>query len=289
MAIINPNSISREEYLRRKRKKKLLKYYVFIFLFILSISLLSFLSYRKNLRIHEVSLVGGVLVTEKDIREETERFLDGSYFLLFPKDNAFIYPKGKLEKDLSEKFKRIETIDISREGLNKLKITITERKPIAIWCTEGKVIGTTTPQDSFPKEDCYFIDQNSTIFATAPNFSGNVYFKYYGLVESRDPIGQKYIASTTVFTAINNFITDIKRIGLKPAYLKSMGEDEFSVVLLSGGQIYFDTKKSLENAIGNLSTLVNSVEFKNYSVSNIPVDYIDLRYGNKLFYKLKTQ
>lgn len=287
MAIINPNSIPREEYLRRKRKKKLIRYYIFASIFVLCIGLLSFGSYRKKVRINEVVLSGGVLVTEKEVKEETLNYLKGSYFLLFPKNNAFIYPKNGLENFLLDKFKRIETIDISLDGLNKIKITITERKPIAIWCTENKSTSTTT--DSGIKENCYFIDQNSTIFALAPNFSGNVYFKYYGLVTIDDPIGQKYIASTSVFSKINSFISDVKNFGMKPAYLKSIGEDEFSVALLSGGEIYFDTKKSLEDAKDNLNTLINSPEFKNYNISNIPIDYIDLRYGNKLFYKLKTQ
>ncbi|TSC70417.1 MAG: Uncharacterized protein CEO12_351 [Parcubacteria group bacterium Gr01-1014_46] len=298
------NLPQREEYLRKKRKLRRIKYGVFIFLIVLIIGGLSFASYRPEVRIDEVVLSGGLLVTEKEVREEALGFMDDSYFWLFPKNSSFLYPRSDLEKYLMERFKRIETIKISLEGLDKMIVEITERKPVAIWCRDivkkeapqilpVTVDASTTPTLPALEEkvvsipsSCYFIDLHSTIFAEAPDFSGDAYFKYYGLVEKENPIGQKYIASSTQFREINNFIEAVKKLSIKPLYLKAKGEDEFSLVLYGGGEVYFDVKKSLSLAYTNLETLLKSPELSSRG-GYLPVDYIDLRYGNKLFYKLR--
>lgn len=302
------NLPQREEYLRKKRKLKRIKYGVFCFILVLFVGLISYVSHLSKVRITEVSLNGGLLVTEKEVMEESLLFMKGSYFWLFPKNNSFLYQKEDLEKNLIEKFKRIETIKVSLEGLNKIVVDITERKPVAIWCSERKevevetipvVTSSSTESDLIltdtevqVKKDntdpkCYFIDLYSTIFAESPNFSGDAYFKYYGLVDGENPIGQKYIASSTQFTEINTFIEATKKLGIKPLYLKGKGQDEFSLVLYGGGEIYFDVKKSLSLAYDNLETLLKSPELT-FHVGYLPVEYVDLRYGNKLFYKLKT-
>lgn len=314
MAINKPTLLSREEYLKKKRKKITTKYSLLFLTLLVLTGFLSYGAHRKEVRISEVVLTGGILVTEKDISEESLNLISGSFFWLFPRNNSFLYSKKYLEENLMSKFRRIETINISLEGLNKMVVDITERKPIAVWCDKlpgskkvkigsgvaGVTLATTTIQsenepiqeeltskDSNPK--CYFIDLHSTIFAEAPDFSGDAYFKYYGLVESANPIGQKFIASSTQFTKINNFIDSVKKLKLKPLYLRVKGEDEFALVIHGGGEIFFDSKKSLSLAFDNLETLLSSSELS-FGIRESPsIDYIDLRYGNKLFYKLRTQ
>jgi len=278
----------REETLRKRRRQKRIKYGIFLLIFLLFVGIVSYISHLPKVRISEVELRGGLLVTEKEIKEEALDYMQGAYFWLFPKNNAFLYPQNNLEKNLSDKFKRIETISVSMEGLNKLVVEITERKPVAIWCRENIApVSTTTDALKKEKEQCYFIDLFSTIFAEAPNFSGDAYFKYYGLVTKESPIGERFIASSTQFTEINGFIDAIKKLNIKPLYLLGKGEDEYSLVLFGSGEIYFDVKKSLSLAYNNLETLLKSPELSFGSNGFLPVQYIDLRYGNKLFYKLK--
>lgn len=266
----------REETLKRRRKQKRIKYAVFVLAILILLGLVSYASHLPKVRINEVVLKGGLLVTQKEIKEESLKHISGSYFWLFPKSNAFIYPKNSLEDDLKNKFKRIDTIKIYLEGLNTMIVEITERKPVAIWCNNlgGE------------EDKCYFIDQNSTVFAEAPDFSGDVYFKYYGLLDKDSPIGKEYIASSTEFTQINNFINLVKSLKIKPLHLIAKEEGEFSLALYGGGEIFFDVKKSFEVTFQNLETLLKSPDLS-LSGGYLPVEYIDLRYGNKLFYKLK--
>ena len=272
------SSLSREEYLRKKRKRKLIRYGVVLFLIIFIISLTSYIAHRQNIRISKVELHGQVLVEPTDLASTALKYMEGSYFWLFPKNNFLWYPKTKLTGYLKETFKRIDTIHIERKGFDTIIVDIVERKSFAIW-------GDTLPGESEEgKAQFYFMDSNSTIFAEAPNFSGDAYFKYYGLVETKTPIGQFYIASSTEFSEITRFVEDVRMLGLKPQYIVAKSGAEFSLVIGSGGQIYFDVKESLVKAGDNLEALLRT-EALSKNISNL--DYIDLRFGNKLYYKLK--
>ena len=236
---------------------------------------------KKKFRINQVSLTGGVILTEKEKQNSNLKFMDGSYCLLFQKNNTFLFPKDKLEDHLKENFKRIDTIEISKKGLTALSIEIKERTPFAVWC-KGL-------PSSLDIEDCYFMDNNSTIFAKAPNFSGDAYFKYYGDVSLGDPIGIEYMASSTKFAEISDFVKNVETLSIRPIYIIEREDDDFALVLSGGGQVYFDTKESLYKTAQNLSALLRTDGLKNLDRENLPVEYIDLRFGNKLFYKLKNQ
>ncbi|MFZ2621318.1 MAG: hypothetical protein WAX85_02055 [Minisyncoccia bacterium] len=281
------NLPKREEYLRKKKIRKQLKFGVALFIFIIFIAGLSYISHQQKIRISKIELSGGILVTQSEVEYESLTYMYGSYLWLFPKNNSFLYPRSSLEEHLKEKFKRIDTIDIHKKDLQTLVINITERKPIATWCDF-------LPDDNTLMEDgvthpvnCYFMDQNSTIFAIAPQFSGDAYFKYYGLIATSTPIGNQYMSSQEKFTDVVNFIEKVKLIKLKPSYLVAKENDQFSLVLTSGTEIYFDMKEPLLKVAENLEVLLRIPELIGMTSNKVSVKYIDLRYGNKLFYKLR--
>jgi hypothetical protein len=274
----------REEYLKQKRKQRRIKYLIASGIFFVLFGLVSFASYRPQVRISHIELSGGVLVEQKDVESATMDFLQGSYFWFFPKNSAFLYQKSKLEKNLREKFPRIENIAMSLKDFHTLAITIKEHKQNALWCD---TVPSSSTFDTNTNEHCYFMNVSGLIFSPAPNFSGDAYFKYYGLISQETPIGRQYIASSTEFANISDFILDIRKLSIRPQYLVAEDNSEFTLFLSGGSKIYFDTKIPLTRVAQNLSALLRNSAFATSTDGNLPVDYIDLRYGNKLFYKLK--
>ncbi len=83
---------------------------------------------------------------------------------------------------LLEKYKRIENVDLSTRG-QTLTVSIKEREPAYLWC-EGNL---SVDADTEHAQKCYFADKTGYIFANAPQFSGDAFFIYAGLIEE-DPI-----------------------------------------------------------------------------------------------------
>lgn len=294
MPINNSTLPSREEFLKRKKKERVRKYSVISLLIVLIVGVFSYLSHRPELRVTKVILKGGVLVTESDISEKSTSFMKGSYIFLFPKNGSLWYPKHKLENYLKQNFQRIDSISIDSKGLKTIVVSIEERKPFAIWCDsllEAKDVSTTTQKtDKNPDyQKCYFIDQNSTIFSESPYFSGDAYFKFYGLVSTTTPIGTYYIASSTEFEEITSFIDKLRSMSIRPSYLVANESGDYSLTVSGGGKILFDTKKPLVETAKNLESLLRTPALSTSTNADLPIEYIDLRYGNKLFYKLKNE
>ena len=284
--MISSTSTQHREYLRKRRNKKILKYVLIILILFFVVGFLSYISHRSQIRISKVEFSGQVLVNQSDVKEKTFDFLNGSYLWLFPKNNVFLYPNKDLKKYLTNQFKRIETINIHLKDFRTLSIEITERKLFALWCDNAtRQSQTSIVEDGSITEQCYFMDNTGTIFAEAPNFSGDAYFKYYGLVSSDNPIGKEYLASSTEFTDIAKFVDTVRDLSLKPLYIIGKDNGQFVITLFSLGEIYFDTKEPMSKVGENLKALMRTPAFAN--LNNISIDYIDLRFGNKLYYKLK--
>ncbi len=283
------NSSHRDEYLKRKRNRRILRYGILVFVVIFLVALASYVSHRPSVRISKVELSGGVLVTQDAVEQSSLLYVQGSYFWLFPKDNVFWYPHNKLEEYLKDTFKRIDTIDIHLKDFHTLAIDITERKPVATWCTGEPEMQPSGNEGALSVETrmCYFIDQDGVLFSEAPYFSGDAYFKYYGSISPTDnPIGMEYVASSTKFAEMSDFVTKVKELSISPLYVIAKGDDEFSLVLYGGGEIYFNARESLSVAGKNLEALLRTLDMAT-TTGNLPVEYVDLRYGNKLFYKAR--
>ncbi len=65
-------------------------------------------------------------------------------------------------------------------------------------------------------------------------------------------------------------------------------ENEYHLLLPNGGKIIFNKKDKLEDINSNLESFLN--DQPNIKVSDFltNISYIDMRFGNKIFYKLKT-
>ena len=281
-------SIHQKEH-KIKRRNRLLLRVGLVFLAILIIFFtLVFVSRLQKFRITEVDLSGQTLVSPDDVVSATNSFISGYYLGLFPRNDAFIYPKSELENFLKENFKRINTIQIKLVGFKKMEIVITERQQQALWCDgSGVPSGNASTTASSDSEKCYFLDDNGMIFSEAPNFSGDAYFKYYGGVSSSSPvIGQTYMASSSLFAEIGSFVQTVEGTSIEPVSVLVTPDGQFTLNLSSGGKIYFIQSQSFADSASNLKTLLQNLSSSS-STSVLNIDYIDLRFGNKLYYKMK--
>ena len=286
--MLQSSSLRSKELAKKKRNRRLVRLGVVVGGFVLIVGLLSYGAHRKEIRISAVELSGGVLVTQPEVQADAFSYLAGSYFWLFPKNNALLYSRTGLENHLRADFPRISEIVVSLKNFHTLLVTIRERTPQAHCCDMQPGNNSATSTDSTltaTPPHCYFMDSTSSIFAPAPDFSGDAYFKYYGLLDTSTstPIGMQYIASSTEFAAINNFIESMRQMSLDPAYLSAQDNGDFTVALDNGAKIYFNIS-SVSDAATNLAALLRTPTISRGASHELLVDYIDLRFGNKLFY-----
>lgn len=273
----------RVQELRRQQKQTRVLYgSIVAIVVIIVIAAFVLLSRLSSLRITNIVVNGVRVLDPVAVEQYFWDEMSGSYMWLLPKQNTFIYPKKHILRTIQQTFPRIETIDIVKNGLNQLQVTITERDGKYLWCG-----------DVFPEPDgspCYFMDTTGYIFAEAPYFSGTIYFKWYGgKNENNSFIGTTVLEGEGI-SSLSQFASALKEFGVEPYAIVSKDDNVYELYLKRandiGPKIILTTKNDLSKTFQNIASAFGSDQMKKIIENNLAgISYIDLRYENKVYYK----
>jgi cell division septal protein FtsQ len=286
----NVLSSPRLSELKRHRKRAILNKFLFlIFGIAATFAFLAYVSRLNSLNISQVQISGNQVLDAEEIKSVVQEQLTGKYLWLFPKTNILYYSKGAIQNILQDKFKRIGSVSLSVKNNQSLQISITERVAKYIWC--GSVIA--EGKDS----KCYFLDESGYMFDEAPYFSGNVYFKFYGLPAQAGgsdlTLGSYFFKQN--FKQFISFKDTLIGFGLKPAatYLTNDGDMQIflsgGISATSGPKIILKADADFQNVAENLQAALSTEPLKsNFKNKYSKLEYIDLRFGNKVYDKFSS-
>ncbi len=259
---------------QRKRRARMLKITFIVVAILLVFGATVWISYFSFLRFDKVVVKGNVAIDSADIEAVAQKHLAGAYGSIYAKSNKLIYPKDEIEADILASFPSINTLAIEAEG-KALQVSLTERKPAYIWC-KG------TPQTK-TTDDCYFMDASGAIFSKGPQVSGNAYFTFYGLITDEDPIGKVFLSEEMIkgIDMIKNTL-DQNNVEVN-AFITN--EDKVNeIILTKGGKIVFKADQDPAITSSSISLLKKKTKLLDQTGTST-LEYIDLRFGNKVYYK----
>ena len=256
----------RSSKLAQKKKKEFrIKLALVLVIFISFVFTLSALSKCDLLNIKKIKVVGNNIVKENQIKETVSATLDNDYFKLFSKRNFLIYPRQTIKEGVVEKFKRIKSVDLSLKLPDVLYVSVVERVPYVLWCADAS------------STKCYVADSEGYIFAEGVD---NV-FAYH--TNSSRSVGQN-IFSADRFKGIDSFVQFLVGLGLEPYKFVETG-GKYEIYFGSReSKIIFNEEQGVKEVMENLQSVLNMEEFTDIEDFK-KLEYIDLRFGNKVFYK----
>ncbi len=110
-----------------------------------------------------------------------------------------------------------------------------------------------------------------------------MFLVFRGQIES-EPLG-KYFLPEQKMSELITFIEDLKNIGFNINIVNAVSQREVRLILDSKTEVIVTMEKPLDEAFKNLETLVNSGDFVNASGGIENLQYIDMRYGKKAFWR----
>ncbi len=270
-----------EEYKKKKRQTFKKRALILGFLFLFLLFLITIFSRWQGINISEVAVSGNKIVETESILYLAKADLAGRYFWLFPKSNSFIYPEKKIKKELLQNFQRLSEVNLNIKNEKTLEITVQEREAKYLWCGD-KIPEVADESD----QKCYFADTDGYIFDNAPYFSGSVYFKFYGDVNGAgNPTG--FYFEQEFFQKVISFKDNLEKMNLKPVSFEVKDRD-FYFDLSSGGVIIFKKDADYEKLAENLQAAISTEPLKSdFAKKSALLLYIDLRFGNKVYYKFQ--
>lgn len=226
----------------------------------------AFLSFSPFFQIEKVEVKGAVLTPSSEIESIVFHEMSGSHFNLFSKRNILLYPKAAIEEEITALYPRITNVKVRIGGPRSLTVLVSERTPVALWCKEKEELSS-----------CYFLDKEGYIFSEAPLFTPEVYVRFYGPVGREEALRGTFLPSQ--FPLLREFVQHVEEIGFTPLSV-SVEENGDVNMKVSRGSILFTLMKNLDDTRDNLASFWS----ENHSLL-ARFEYIDLRFGNKIFYR----
>lgn len=278
------HSTIRSPQLAQKKKKLLwIKSGAGVFVLVILLAIPPIISHLPAINIQSIEISGNEVITHDEIESYISEKISGNYFGIFSKSNILIYPETRTEKGLLQNFFRLESAEISFESLKSISVHVEERKPFAVWCASTILDRVVTFHD-----DCYFIDKNGFVFSQAPKFTGNVYVRYYGLVKPDDTFASRQFFPSAEFKKVANFISQVSDMGFHITDAVLYEDTDVELYDISGGKILINTREDFALTFENFQSLLNDrISIPNVEDFIKKLEYLDLRFGKKLFFKLR--
>lgn len=259
-----------EKLVLQRRKKRLILLYIVLGVTAVSLALLFFVFRAPFLLINTVRVEGNKIVDKEKIEQIVFPVINEYYLGFLPKSNRLIYPKDVLEKRIRLELGRIENLDL-KVNSKTLVVSIVERGSYALWCKEKQT-------------DCYFLDSAGFIFSRSPEFSLGIYRVFEGIVTQEDPLGKQFL-NEELLSGIEEIISLLNGFGFDTERISVTTLRDVELVMKKGPSVKVDLTKDIAVTKKTLETLFVSDHFKKTTSNFKSLEYVDARFGSKIFFK----
>ncbi len=244
---------------------------------------------RPSLFINEITVLGTHAVSSTSIQMLAVSLLDQKYLYRINRNNKFLYPETQLKTDVLSISPRLAHVETTFDTKNKLKIEVTEFTPNFLYCLHSDKadhIASSTPTDQQPK-DCFFADEEGYVYAEAPEYVG---YPFVAIIAStseeavmhQSPIGTRVISEPD-YEKITSFIDHLSVVGLTTHVVTLLGGNDILLEVGMPWEILFSYDKDADRAISNLGVVLKNLDKSPDKGKSVRT--IDLRFGNKIFYR----
>lgn len=201
------------------------------------------------------------LVNRQEVEEKLAFSFSSSSKFFLPKNNFFLFPSKIAEDAIFES--DLGVAEIQKKFPNKILVDFKEIKPKFLYCGE---------------HECFYIDKNGVPYETAPIFSDSP-LPILELKDAQIKLGKEIFPKNEAEFILNfeseikNFGLSIKKINIENDIKLKMNEG-WQLTLLFGNKDYKNIAQKL--------LLIFEQKIKDRS----KLEYIDMRFPNKAFYKL---
>jgi cell division septal protein FtsQ len=255
-------------FVRRERRKKVRKILALSFLLAAVLSAVGYGFSRPSFRLRSIEVIGSSKGEEKLVESAATEILSETYLGFIPKSHTLLYPKSALKESLLKQFPNFSSVTLSLKSLSALRILVHEREPLALWCV------------SLP--ECFLLDTAGIVFAEAEAGMEEIYYRL--LKSGAEPSLGAEVIEPEKLSDLLLFLKKLEAIGLPPKEVLLKEQNELEAALLSGTRLLLRAG-DYDQTLIKLETLLGQDNLFSRDRGELSVAYIDLRYGNKIYFK----
>lgn len=272
--MVGKRSVHSRAYTRKHKHKT--KFYVAFALFgiVLLVVVTWWVTNKSPLVFKSITVQGAETTSEEDVvaiaTDELERRT-----LIWSRNNFLLAPRDDIENRIEESFDWVKSAQVDVRKFSHVVIEIMEYTPAYVLC------------QSIEGAKCFLADETGYIFAQ------DIYQRGTGYVVFRRDSGERIEVGTRIapkaqFETIVTFIKGLADNDLRASevILFETGQTE---LVVQGVRLIIDRNEDPAEMLGNfLLLLARETEvYESRQAFLEQTEYIDVRYGNKVFYKSK--
>lgn len=223
-------------------------------------------------QVRSINVVGTSVSDPVDISTFALNTLGGTYAWILPRTSVFLISPESIAEAVKEAFPRLSSVVVDRDGVDSLRVAVTEYPGVYLWCDE----------------ECSFMDETGTVFADAPYFSGSAYLKIYIGTREQFPFSP---ISPQQIQLIATLKERLEAIEIVPLSMRFESEHKLTVGFIhqrNHAVIYMDPSEDVETTLETLySALRTETVARLYRDPSKRLEYLDVRFANKLIYKFQ--
>jgi len=230
--------------------------------------------FSSRFHIVDVSVEGVARTPREDVDLYLAEWLTQKKFGIVPVRSYWMLSRDDLAAGLASAFPTIERADVTTEFPQTLKVNVQEYAGWGVLCRTND-------------EGCFWIDRAGVAFESAPaGFSGSIVPKITDERDHRVTLKEQQLSSEMMrlIAFFNERAPSDTRIQ-SVEFTIARTDETIRVKTRAGWEILILEKADPEYVWKNLDTALAGEVKENIT----KLEYIDLRFGNKIFYKLHTE
>jgi len=253
----------------RKAQRARVKGYVVVFLLAVIVSSFVYVIHQPNVRVAEVQVSANTELQQRSIETIIAKHSSGHAWLVFPRNVWLWYPKQAITTEIYALHPEIRDLQIDIENRRQLSLTLVER--------ERDVLVRQA-------EQMYELDTSGLVFREVALSPEDFYIQ---VPDSYELVLSERLMDEESYRELTDFVRDLERAGFQLDNIIISNEIEYIVTLVSGERLIINPHDGYERIVATLEEIAPYKEFGFNSMEgnfSKPLEYINLRYGNKLFY-----
>ncbi len=268
----------------KRRKQRYIAISIVFFTALVVFAGLVWLSRASFLRISTIQVSGEQTVSAPSVTTFVQNKLSGYKLFLFAKDNIFLYPQSQIQHELPLAMLTVASVRVHALNFHTIGVDIVERQPKALWCGEVHEASSSS---------CLLLDQSGAAYAPANNgfvvegAQDTGYKRYFGALSGSSTPPQ-YL-TPDAFTSLGALVDAIAQSQQQdPIESVSVDTDnDVRIRFTSGFALIFALVSDGGDVYSRFQLALQSDAFAGHTIADF--SYLDLRFGDRLYYKLKGQ
>ncbi len=293
---MHANPYQSAKFREKKKKYKRLKQIAVLISFLIVITGLIYFLNSDFLKIKTVSVNDLKFSDKTQIENIISGQINGKYFGLISKSNIFLFPRNNIIRTIKNTYSSVSAIDVDLKGLHSIEFQIEEFEPSARWCdlnvesaenpkhvNDSKISAIPFVFENTQNANCYLMTSEGMVFTDTEINNPHDFVTTFGFI-SGDPLRQIY-GNSKFFRDLIDFVKLLRRLNIVVDEVWTTNGEVYAIVTNDNVKIYIDSEDDIVSVFNNLQTVIERDAINEAQFSN--VDYFDLRFGNRVYYKLK--